>query len=150
MSRSISPATDRRFNLLVGAVTVHDGMLLLLRRSERESFLPKAWGIPAGQVHFKEDPVEASLRELFEETGLRGQVINLIGYSRFQSEQNCVQLDNVQLNFLVSTPGCDIKLDPFSHSDFRWISLDDLGSDLLDDFTRGIAESARTYYKEGR
>lgn len=148
MSRSISSAIDQRFNVLVGAVTVHEGLLLLLKRSERENFLPRAWGIPAGQVRFREDPVDASRRELFEETGLHGNVVDLIGYSRFQSERNCIQLDNLQLNFLVSASKCDVELDPLSHSDFRWISLDDLSNRLLDDFTRNIVASARACYKE--
>jgi 8-oxo-dGTP diphosphatase len=148
MSRSISQAIDQRFNVLVGAAAVYDDLLLLLKRSERETFLPKAWGIPAGQVQFREDPVDASRRELFEETGLRGKVINLIGYSRFQSERNRVQLDNLQLNFLITASSCDVKLDPLSHCDFRWISLDDLENRLLDDFTKKIAVLARECYKQ--
>lgn len=64
------------FNILAGAATVHNGLFLLLRRRAKESFLPEAWGIPAGQLLPTEDPSEACLRELREETGLHGKVID--------------------------------------------------------------------------
>ncbi len=39
--------TRQAFNVLAGAATVHDGVFLLLKRSQLESFLPDTWGIPA-------------------------------------------------------------------------------------------------------
>jgi 8-oxo-dGTP diphosphatase len=136
------------FNLLVGAATVHDGSFLLLRRSARESFLPDAWGIPAGQVLPAEDPSEACLRELREETGLHGQVIELIGYSTFLSRRAGTDLSNVQLNFLVHVDDRAVKLNHDSHSDARWISIDDTNSALVDSFTREIMSSARQHLDE--
>ncbi len=141
-------STEWTFNVLAGAATVHDGMFLLLKRSPRESFLPSAWGIPAGQVLRDEDPSMACLRELLEETGLHGRMVGLVGYSTFGSERDSTKLHNVQMNFLVRVPGYDVTLNKSSHSEFRWISLDDLGNELLDEFTREIMKSARSYYKE--
>lgn len=135
-------------NVLAGAATVHGGLFLLLRRSRRESFLPNVWGIPAGQVRHHEDPSEACRRELFEETGLRGEVVGLIGYSTFASTRGGVELSNLQLNFLVNVPDCDVSLNRASHSEFRWISLDDTDSELLDEFTKEIMVSARHCCKE--
>jgi 8-oxo-dGTP diphosphatase len=136
------------FNVLAGAATVHDGAFLLLRRSARESFLPNVWGIPAGQVHFDEDVAEASLRELSEETGLRGKIVSILGYSRFRSERESVQLANIQLNFLVIAPASSVRLDPASHSEHRWIPLDDPKNPLLDNFTRPIFVEASMCYKD--
>lgn len=136
------------FNVLVGAATVHDGLFLILKRSSRENFLPDVWGIPAGRVLRDEEPAKACLRELSEETGLSGQVVGLIGYSTFPSERGSVQLSNLQLNFLVEVPDCEVRLDRASHSDFRWLSLDDIDNELIDAFTRRIMISARRLYKE--
>ena len=133
-------------NVLVGAATVHDGRFLLLRRSDRESFLPDIWGIPAGQVRWGEDPRLACSRELLEETGLKGQVISLVGYSTFMSKRDGVELSNVQLNFLVHVEDDSVRLDPASHSDSRWIPLHDEGNVLLDPFTRAIMVSALQYH----
>jgi 8-oxo-dGTP diphosphatase len=135
-------------NVLAGAATVHDGLFLLLKRSKRESFLPDVWGIPAGQVQQAEDPGKACGRELLEETGIRGEVIQLIGYSTFQSRRGGVELSNVQLNFLVLADDDEVRIDEASHSAYRWIPLDDTDSDLLDPFTKEVMLSARRYYKE--
>jgi len=135
-------------NVLAGAATVHDGQFLLLKRSQRESFLPDTWGIPAGQVWRREDPSDACKRELREETGLQGTVVGLIGYSTFVSTRNSIELSNLQLNFLVKVKYHAVKLDPASHSDSRWIELDDTNNDLLDAFTRDIMLAAGEHYKE--
>ena len=135
-------------NILAGAATVHNGLFLILKRSGRESFLPDVWGIPAGQVKQREDPSEACLRELLEETGLHGTVLELMNYSTFVSKRGDVELSNVQLNFLVQVDDCEVKLNHSSHSDSRWISLDDVDSELLDPFTKEIMISARRRCKE--
>lgn len=138
----------REFNVLAGAATVHDGSFLLLKRSSREAFLPDVWGIPAGQVRHDEDPEAACLRELREETGLCGKVADLLGYSTFASRRNDVQLSNLQLNFLVYVSVSEVRLDRTSHSDFKWIPLDDLHNECIDDFTNEVMSSARDYCKE--
>ena len=130
-------------NVIAGAATVHNGQFLLLRRSDRESFLPKVWGIPAGRLNPGEDPGEACLRELFEETGLQGNVLDLVGYASFVSRRGNVNLSNVQLNFLVLVDDRDVRLDRTSHSEAQWISLDDRDSKLLDQFTRNIMIDVR-------
>lgn len=135
-------------NILAGAATIHDGLFLLLKRSGRESFLPDIWGIPAGQLQQGEDPTAACVRELLEETGLRGKVVDLVGYSTFASKRNGIELSNVQLNFLVHVDDWDVKLNRASHSEARWISLEDTDNQFLDPFTKDIMMSARLHCKE--
>jgi 8-oxo-dGTP diphosphatase len=136
------------YNVLAGAATVHGESFLLLRRSRRESFLPDVWGIPAGQVRHREDPRTACARELLEETGLHGEVIDLVGYSTFESERDGIELSNVQLNFLVRVHDSEVILNQRSHSEAQWISVDDAANDKLDAFTKEILESVQVHYKE--
>jgi hypothetical protein len=74
--------------------------------------------------------------------------VDLLGYSTFSSKRNGIELDNIQLNFLVQVDACDVKLNRASHSDALWISLDDAGNEIIDPFTKSIMTSARLRYKQ--
>jgi len=53
----------------VGAVVVHDGAVLLVRRGHAPS--RGVWAVPGGRVELGETLVEAAEREVREETGVR-------------------------------------------------------------------------------
>ena len=52
----------------VGAVVVHDGQLLLVRRGQEPG--KGLWSVPGGRVEAGESLAEACVREVREETGL--------------------------------------------------------------------------------
>ena len=66
IARMVSP------KYLVGAVTVlrdsdcGDAAVLLLRQPSH-----RGWGLPAGLLKKREEPIDGAARELFEETGVR-------------------------------------------------------------------------------
>jgi 8-oxo-dGTP diphosphatase len=145
MTRTLRHPATKQFNVLVGAVTVIDNRFLLIRRSDTEKFLPGIWGIPAGEANYGETPEDAVLRELREETGLRGKVAALVGYSMFESDRHRAHLYNIQLNFLVHGEKFEVELNPASHSAAEWVHIDDLDNKLLDNFTRATLEPALAY-----
>ena len=61
----------------VGAVCVRDGKLLLVRRLRGVAI--GSWSLPGGRVEAGELLADAVLRELYEETALRGVVAGLCG-----------------------------------------------------------------------
>ncbi len=66
-----------RFSPAVGvdaAVVNGSGEILLVQRKDNEH-----WAMPGGVAEIGETPAEAVLRELWEEAGLRGRVLRLLG-----------------------------------------------------------------------
>lgn len=51
---------------------------VLLVRTSASSDAPGQWWLPGGGLEFGEDPADAVLRELYEETGLHGRVTGLL------------------------------------------------------------------------
>ena len=62
------PAVSERPELCVGAVAVHDGDLLMIRRGHGPA--AGEWSVPGGRVERGELLAEAVVREVREETGL--------------------------------------------------------------------------------
>lgn len=88
---------DRPDVELAAAIVVHQGQILIVRRSDNEGYKPGVWGVPCGKINAGEHPDKAVLRELREETGLLGEVIGRVGESEFSSPWG----KNRQINYLV-------------------------------------------------
>jgi 8-oxo-dGTP diphosphatase len=81
-----------RPELCVGAIAVHDGRLLLVRRGRPPGI--GRWSVPGGRVEKNELLAEAVARELHEETGLVGVCGPLVGWvERFAEDHHFVVLD---------------------------------------------------------
>ncbi|MFJ6081254.1 NUDIX hydrolase [Streptomyces sp. NPDC092369] len=135
---------DRR--LAAAVVMDDDDRVLLVRRSEKERFLPRVWGVPCGKLEPGESPEAGVLRELKEETGLRGEVVARIGESSFVSEYRGHEIKNWQQNFrvrLLSDPG-EIKL-PEADQDSKWLSLGRLTEVDIDDYNLDVVRQAFSY-----
>jgi ADP-ribose pyrophosphatase YjhB (NUDIX family) len=88
---------------LAAAIVVHNDRVLVVRRSGKESFLPNHWGIPCGKIDVEqgESAEAAVLRELHEETGLKGKIVKYVGRSEFTSPWHSEQAQNIQQNYLI-------------------------------------------------
>jgi len=64
----VSPQPSDSRPPIAAAVIVHDGRVLLVRRSVAEGSL--LWQFPAGEVEAGESTTEAAVRETAEETGI--------------------------------------------------------------------------------
>ncbi len=86
--RAFCPRCERihyaQLKVGAGAMIERDGRLLLLRRT-RAPF-EGCWNLPAGYVESDESPVEAVVRETYEETGLRVEVGTLVDVYFFDDD----------------------------------------------------------------
>jgi 8-oxo-dGTP diphosphatase len=55
------------------AIVVRGGLVLVAKRAEAQH-LPGAWEFPGGKIEGGEEPADAALRELREETGLAAAI----------------------------------------------------------------------------
>jgi 8-oxo-dGTP diphosphatase len=130
-----------RPELCVGAVIVHDGELLLIRRGRPPS--AGRWSLPGGRVEAGELLIEAVVREVREETGLEGVAGALVGWvERFDDDRHFVILD---FEVTVLDRGDPVAGD--DADDVAWVALADLADiDLVDDLLdflheHGISET---------
>ena len=100
------------------AVPEKEGEYLLLKRSQDTSS-SGLWNFPGGKIE-KEERDEAALRELKEETGLHGEVLE-----RGRPYINDGELGYWRIfPFLIEVDG-EVSLN-FEHSEYRWINPDEL------------------------
>jgi ADP-ribose pyrophosphatase YjhB (NUDIX family) len=69
------PEVRRRLRVSAYAVCLRDGAVLLARFVDERPH----WTLPGGGVEHGEDPADAVLRELTEETGYAGRLVRLLG-----------------------------------------------------------------------
>lgn len=140
-------SVNKKFSLLVGVVPLRGEEVLITQRSERETFMPGAWGLPSGKVDFGESLESAVHRELFEETSLYAESLQLIGHSLFMSRKDDLELHNLQVNFIAKvSSGKSVKLDHASQA-FAWIPLELPIDHPLDPFTMNVIDQALTYIR---
>nr|WP_199314984.1 MULTISPECIES: NUDIX hydrolase [Streptomyces] len=131
---------------LAAAVVMDDeGRVLLVRRSETERFLPRVWGVPCGKLEPHESAADGALRELKEETGLRGEIVRKVGESSFVSDYRGHEIKNWQENFLVRPLSVDVVL-PRPDQAHAWLRPDELTGVAIDDYNLDVVRQALTSF----
>ena len=120
----------------VGAYAVcRDGNRILCCRLAPGAPSPGSWTLPGGGVDFGEDPANAVLRELEEETGLVGRVDGIAAVrSRVLPARlpdgRPRQMHAIALLYRVSVVGGDLRDEPDGTTDrAAWLSRDELAAE---------------------
>jgi ADP-ribose pyrophosphatase YjhB (NUDIX family) len=114
----------------VGAIVVHDGCLLLVKRGRGAA--AGRWAPPGGRVEFGETLQSAVAREVREEVGLDVTVGDLAGWVE-RTGTDPFPYHYVILDFHASPVGDTRLVAADDAADARWVPLDRLTSlDLVD------------------
>lgn len=112
------------YRLAVGGVCIHHDKLLFLRRRHDAEVFPSIWELPSGGVEPSEEPKEALVREVYEESGLNVRVGVFVGYFLYISKGNtpCIQVNH--LCFLENCKPNQVILSE-EHIEAEWVELHD-------------------------
>lgn len=129
----------RRVRVAAYAVVIADGRVLLARFVDR---LDKKWTLPGGGLDHGEDPVDAVLREVTEETGYRCSVDGLLGIDsrRVTEDEPPLDMHAVRIYYTAHIVGGELTHEVDGSTDrAEWFALESVPdlrrSDLVD---RGI------------
>ena len=125
------PPADFKFELeAAGCFCEWDGQFLILKRAVDKD-QGATWGIPAGKLDPGESPLQAMIRETYEESNITVEAnkARSLGklYARHPKADFIFHIYAVQLD---QAP--DVRLAPKEHTDFCWTNAVDAGElDLM-------------------
>ena len=104
------------------------------------------WCLPKGHLEGSETPQEAAVREIEEETGIRGRIVGDLGTIDYWFAADGRRIHKTVHHYLLEATGGELSVegDPDAEAvDVAWVPLDDLGSRLAFPNERRIARAAR-------
>ncbi|HEX9376134.1 MAG TPA: NUDIX hydrolase [Actinomycetota bacterium] len=100
-----------------------DVEIALASRRTRKGDL--AWGLPKGLIEPAEQPEDAALREVREETGLDAEIEDDLGWISYFYVWEGERVRKSVRFFLMRATGGDISLHDHEMEEVRWFPLDD-------------------------
>ena len=112
-----------RFRMAVAALVFNEqGQVLLFKHTYRKL----AWGIPAGGLEYREQPIDAVIREFYEETGMTIEVERLL------LAASARYFHHVSLVYLCKIVAGAFK-ESYEISEIRYFDVDNLPPMLFDE-----------------
>jgi 8-oxo-dGTP diphosphatase len=122
----------------VSIIGIKEGKIALIKRGIEPS--KGEWAPPSGFIESDEKPEEAAIRELYEETSLKGEVIELLGV---HSQYTDIYGNLVIIIFLVKITGGEIKAGDDA-LDAKFFDLEDL-PEMNQDFYKIAIKKAKDF-----
>ena len=119
-------------------IIIKCGDEVLLGKRNTHKTLPGEWSIPAGHLHEKEHPMDAAIRETFEETNIKiDGKLKLVGFINRHNREG-KKNKGLMYVFLYDTdekllPNLKKAKDGEEHSEMEYFTLENLPFDKKDD-----------------
>lgn len=107
------------------------------------------WGFPKGHIERGETEEQAALREIFEETGLKGEFIKSFAErTTYEFSLNNKSINKRVVFFLFEAENRDVKLADLEHKSHKWMHYEDALKLLTYDDSKKILEQADELLKK--
>lgn len=137
--------------IFVGSVTVivdELGRILIQQRKFPEG----SWGLPGGLMELGESTEDVAKREVFEETGLKVEDLQLInvysGPEHFIKAKNGDEFYVVTVAYFTKNVSGELKIDPSESISFQYFYPEELPSTIVGSHRRIITEFLNNFYNQ--
>lgn len=132
-----------RFHITVKGIVVYDQKILIMKRVRPSSDGLGYWELPGGGLEYGETPSEALIRELKEETHLDIKIIKpAYTFTKIRKDYQTVGIGHL----CIATNDHVILSD--EHSDYRFVTKDELQDYLSDEIYQDIIYTIKEYYSK--
>jgi ADP-ribose pyrophosphatase YjhB (NUDIX family) len=90
-------------------LVLQDSKILLCRLSQQLPLDAGYWTLPGGGINFGEDPLEAMIREVYEETGLVVRASSLAGINSFYEESEARDFHGIRIIYHTEIIGGSLR-----------------------------------------
>ena len=112
----------------------------LIGRTDRRGRL--LWSLPKGHIEAGETPEDTAVREVAEETGIRGEVVAPLGIIDFWFVADGRRVHKTVHHFLLRATGGELSDEDVEVTEVAWVPLTELSSRLAYADERALVERA--------
>jgi 8-oxo-dGTP diphosphatase len=94
-----------------------EGKILILKRSNNTNWCPNCWAIVGGKIEKKENPSNALVREVWEETGIK--------LNKFKFKKLIKNKDIIEYLYLSMVDNDFVELND-EHTEYKWATIEDI------------------------
>ena len=115
-------------------------MVALIGRKDRRGRL--LWSLPKGHLEAGETAPEAAIREVEEETGIRGRVVAELGTIDYWFVADGRRIHKTVHHYLLEAAGGELSDDDIEVDEVAWVPLGELRDRLAYEGERRLADAA--------